>query len=220
MAKPKLEKFITKVGTAVYPRLSQPDCKFKVDGEYSAKIRLSDEDAEPMIAKIESLVEAAYKAEQARLIAADKKAQAKTLKYASKPYKAVLDSEGEETGEYEFNIKMKAQYTGKDGTVVKLTPKLFDAATPPNALPLSTPIWGGSQIKVAGDYNPFATAIGVGMSLRLSAVQVIKLVSGSGGDASSYGFGGEAGGFESEAADFADSSAADAAAEVEVGEDF
>ncbi len=219
MAKPKLEKFITPTGTAVYPRLSTPDTKFKAEGEYSAKIRLSEEDAAPLIAKIDALVESTYKAEQARLIAADKKAQAKTLKYASKPYKAVLDKEGEETGEYEFNIKMKAQYTSKDGTVVKLTPKLFDASTPPNALPLSTAIWGGSQIKVAGDFNPFCTAIGAGMSLRLSAVQVIKLVSGSGGDATSFGFGGEAGGFESEAAEFTESGTKDAP-EVEGTDDF
>lgn len=201
--KKALQKFITPKGTAVYPRLNQPDVKFKPEGEYSAKIRLSEEDAAPLIKQIEELVAAAYAAEQERLIAAGKKAAAKTLKYADKPYKMVMDAEGDETGEVEFNIKMKAQYTRKDGSVVKLEPKLFDAATPPNPLPKSTQIWGGSQIKVAGELNPFATAIGVGMSLRLSAVQVIKLVSGSGGgDASSFGFGGEEGGFEAEGSEF------------------
>jgi hypothetical protein len=215
-----LTKFITPKGVAVYPRLNTPDTKFKTEGEYSAKIRLSEEDAAPLIAKIEEAIAETYKAEQDRLIAAGKKAAAKTLKYADKPYKNVLDGEGEETGEVEFNIKMKAQYTKKDGTVVKLEPKLFDAATPPNPLPKSTQIWGGSLIKVAGEFNPFATAIGVGMSLRLSAVQVIKLVSGgSGGDASSYGFGGEEDGFVAEGSEF--SSTEDSTTEEPEGdEDF
>lgn len=201
-----LEKFRTPKGTAVYPQLTKPDTKFKAEGEYSAKIRLSEEDAAPMVAKIDSLIEEAFKAEQGRLVAAGKKAAAKTLKYADKPYKVVRDSEGDETGEIEFNIKMKAQYTDKKtGGIVTLKPQLFDAATPPNPLPSSTQIWGGSLIKVAGEYNPFATAIGVGMSLRLKAVQVIKLVSGgSGGDASSYGFGGEEDGYEAEGSEFND----------------
>lgn len=216
-----LVKFITPKGTAVYPRLNQPDTKYKPEGEYSAKIRLSEEDAAPLVAKIDALIEETFKEEQARLIAAGKKAAAKTLKYADKPYKAVLDAEGEETGEVEFNIKMKAQYTKKDGSVVKLEPKLFDAATPPNALPRTTQIWGGSQIKVAGELNPFATAIGVGMSLRLSAVQVIKLVSGSGGgDASSFGFGGEEGGFEAEGSEFNSETKAEGGEESEDDQDF
>ncbi len=216
-----LTKFITPKGTAVYPRLNQPDVKFKPEGEYSAKIRLSEEDAAPLMAKIDELVAIAYRDEQARLIAADKKAAAKTLKYADKPYKDVLDIEGEETGEVEFNVKMKAQYTKKDGSVVKLEPKLFDAADPPNVLPKSTQIWGGSQIKVAGEFNPFATAIGVGMSLRLSAVQVIKLVSGSGGgDAASYGFNGEEDGFVTEGSEFSSESKEETTEEPEGDTDF
>ena len=205
-----LEKFRTPKGTAVYPQLSKPDTKFKADGEYTAKIRLSEEDAAPMKAKIDAAIEALFKSEKARLMAdsdpetkAKSRVKAKELKYAEKPYKMTVDKEGEETGEVEFNIKMKAQYTDKKtGNVVKLVPQLFDAATPPNPLPLSTQIWGGSIIKVAGEYNPFATALGVGMSLRLKAVQVIKQVSGSSGDASSFGFGGEEGGFEAEGSEF------------------
>lgn len=219
--KRRLEKFTTPEGTAVFPQLTKPDTKFKAEGEYSAKIRLSEEDAAPMVAKIDALIEEAFQAEKARLIAADKKAAAKTLKLADKPYKSVLDSEGDETGEVEFSIKMKAQYTDKKtGEVVVLKPQLFDAAKPPKALPAGTQIWGGSRIKVAGEYNPFATAIGVGMSLRLKAVQVIKLVSGSQGNASDYGFGGEDGGFEAEDGGFGDNSSTNAALGVEDDQDF
>ena len=217
-----LEKFITPKGTAVYPQLTKPDTKFKANGEYSAKVRLSEEDAAPLMARIDVLIEQTYKAEQERLIASGKKAAAKTLKYADKPYKVVRDAEGDETGEIEFNVKMNAQYTDKKtGNVVTLKPKLFDAATPPNPLPTSVQIWGGSIIKVAGEFNPFATAIGVGMSLRLSAVQVIKLVSGgSGGDASSFGFGGEEGGFEIEGSEFNDKDEAGTSEEPDGTDEF
>lgn len=195
--RPQLEKFITKKGVAVWPRLHEPDTKFKAEGEYSAKIRLSADDSQPLIDRIETLIAEAYEAEKERLLADPKtKAKAKSLKYADKPYKEATDSDGNETGEYEFNIKMKAQVTNKKtGKVTHLTPKLFDAKGKP--LPESVQIWGGSTIKVAGRYNPFATAIGVGLSLRLEAVQVIELVTaGSGGNAGSYGFG-EEDGYES-----------------------
>jgi hypothetical protein len=194
-----LEKFRTPIGTAVYPRLNAPDTKYIPDGEYSAKIRLSEEDAAPLVARIEELIAAKFEEEKARLVEEKKMAAAKTLKLTSKPYKPVFDAEGEETGEVEFNVKMKAQYTTKDGTVVKMTPRLFDASTPPQPLAPSVQVWGGSQIKVAGEFNPFATAIGVGISLRLNAVQVIKLVSGSskGDSADAFGFAGESDGYQS-----------------------
>ena len=194
-----LEKFRTPTGVAVYPRLNAPDTKYKPEGEYSAKIRLSEEDAAPLMTRIDEVVAAKFDEEKQRLLDDKKMAAAKTLKMADKPYKAVFDAEGEETGEVDFNIKMKAQYTAKDGSVVKMFPKLFDASTPPQALASGVQIWGGSQIKVAGEFNPFATAIGVGISLRLSAVQVIHLVSGStkGGTADVYGFEGESDGYQS-----------------------
>ena len=206
-----LEKFITPKGTAVYPQLTKPDTKWKSEGEYSAKIRLSEEDAAPLLAKIEKIMEENFKEVKAGLLAdKDPKtkgksiAAAKALKMADVPYKRVVDAEGEETGELEFNIKMKASYINKEKEVVPMTPKLFNASTPPKPLPKGVQIWGGSIIKVAGEFNPFYTAkVGAGISLRLSAVQVIKLVSGSGGgDASSFGFGGEEGGFEAEGSEF------------------
>jgi hypothetical protein len=194
-----LEKFRTPIGIAVYPRLNAPDTKYKPEGEYSAKIRLSEDDAAPLMKRIDELAAAKFDEEKNLLLEAKKMSAYKTLKMTDLPYKAVFDSEGEETGEVEFNVKMKAQYTAKDNTVVKMTPRLFDASTPPQPLAPSVQIWGGSLIKVAGEFNPFATKIGVGVSLRLSAVQVITLVTGGskGSDAGSFGFEGEADGYQS-----------------------
>jgi len=67
-------------------------------------------------------------------------------------------------------------------------------------------------VRVAGEATVYNTAaLGMGVSLRLSAVQVIKLVSGSGDDATaaSYGFQGEEGGYESSDSDSAFSDGSD-----------
>lgn len=51
----------------------------------------------------------------------------------------------------------------------------------------------------------FSTALGIGCSCRLEAVQIIKLVSGGQKDAAGYGFGAEDSGFVGQEEDFADS---------------
>ena len=82
---------------------------------------------------------------------------------------------------------------------ILLYPKLFDASKPPKAIPYGTPIYGGSVVKVAGEFNPFFTQqVGVGVQLRMNAVQVIELVQGSGNSGDSFGFGGEEGGYVTE----------------------
>lgn len=194
--KPKMEKFTTPKGVAVYPRLTEPDTKFNAAGVFSVKLRLSAEDAQPLIDKIDALIQEKYAADQAELMKGDgkAKAKAKSMKYADKPYKAAVDDNGDETGEYEFNFKMNHQVTDKKtGKVSLLYPKIFDAAG--KELKPAPAIWGGSIIKVAGQFNPFNTTVGVGVSMRLGAVQVIELVSGGGGNATSYGFGEEEGGY-------------------------
>lgn len=203
----KLEKFVTPKGIAVYPRLSEPDTKYKANGEFSCKVRLSAEDSEAFNIKLQSVVDE-FEAETVERLTSDtnpatkgkSKAAAKNIKHAGLPSKAVVDDEGNETGEFEFNIKMnhKIITRAKQETIL-LYPKLFDASKPPKAIPYGTPIWGGSVVKVAGEFNPFFTpSIGLGVSLRMSAVQVIELVQGNGGAGSTFGFGGEEGGYEND----------------------
>jgi hypothetical protein len=104
-----------------------------------------------------------------------------------------VDSEGNETGMVEFRFKTNAQ-ANINGEVRKFVVPLFDSV----GNPVKCSPWGGSQIRVNFSPIPFYNAVGnglAGVSLRLNAVQVIKLVSGS-GDAKSYGFEAVDGGFE------------------------
>ena len=72
-------------------------------------------------------------------------------------------------------------------------------SNPPKKIADGTPIYGGSVVKVAGEFNPFYTQqVGVGVQLRMNAVQVIELVQGGGSSGDSFGFGGEEGGYVAE----------------------
>lgn len=162
MSKPE----VTPKGVFVYPSLTTPDTKFDAAGVYSVKLRLSADDAAPLIKKIEEALEA-------------KVEEVKTSGKVKGKIKRVDPSyvEDEETGEVTFNFKMKASGKRKDGTEFTQRPTLkkFDLTD----ISPNTRIWGGSEGKVAFSLNPFHTALGVGVSLRLKGVQVIKLVSGS-----------------------------------------
>lgn len=201
-ARPKAEKFLTPTGIAVYPKLNAPDTKFKPLGEFNTKLKLSAEAAQPLIDKYEEVLAAYFEKEKAELMKGDgkSKAKAKALKLAAdKPYKPEYDEEGEETGFMVINFKMPHKIDrSKDGKPdLLLYPDIFDASSPK---PLKNPpeIWGGSKLRVAGEMRPFNTAIGVGLSLRLQAVQIIELTSKGSRDAGGYGFGQEEGGYASD----------------------
>lgn len=208
--RPSFTKVITPVGTLVYPKLNTPDTKFKADGEYQGKIRLSAEDSEKVIALYEKELKAYWPIAKAELEQKVKdattgpaKAKAKKaleeMKEADRPFKPAYDDDGNETGEYEFNFKSPASFLKDKGktTEKKVPIKLdfFDAKGKP--LKVVPEIWGGTSACVAGELRPFSMPIGVGLSLRLKAVQIIELQSAGGArNAGSYGFGAQDGGYE------------------------
>lgn len=173
---------ITPAGIAQYPRLTKPDTKFKVDGEYKVTLILPGAEAQPLIELIDAaMAESLVKARK------DNPAKAKTIKAATdKPYKAETDDEGNETGNYKFNFKMAAKVTSKkSGNSWEQKPSLFDAKLKPLANPK---IGGGSTIKVKFEMYQFYTAlVGAGVSLRLLAVQIIDLVEYSRNEAEGFG---------------------------------
>ena len=201
--KPQLIKVMTPKGISRFSSLTKPDTKFNPDGEYKTGIILDEAEASPITAKIEAEAKKILEATKAELQESLKTLKGEKLVKAKKalaelalgdmPFKPEYDEDGNETGRVILNFKMKAQRKDKDGKVIKMSPKLFDASG--KDLPKGIDIWGGSLIKVAGSLNPFyipgTNTCGVG--LRLAAVQVIELRSSGGGDAASYGFGKEDG---------------------------
>lgn len=197
--KPKLEPITSPKGVAKFPHLNIPDTKFKAGGEYHVNVICSRADALKSIEKLEKLSTKAYddaKAEIEASIASstgEKKAKAKkaleALKQGDLPVKPLYDDEGNETDQVAMVFKCNATYTDKQGDTKEIKPKLF--AADGSEFPAGVDIWSGSVVRASGLINPYyvpGTNM-AGVSLRLSAVQVIKVNNGSsGGDASRYGF--------------------------------
>lgn len=198
--KKSMEKAISPKGIAVFPWLNKADTKWKPEGEFKVTLRLSGEEAEAFQADTDARAAKAVEDAKAELLEAAK-GDPKKLAAAKRavedikvvpPYKPSFDDEGNETGDLEFAFKTKATITDrKTGAVRPKVLPIFDA----KRNPMTENVWGGSAIKVAFEYMPYynaATKTG-GVSLRINAVQVLKLVSSSGGSASNFGFGEEDG---------------------------
>jgi hypothetical protein len=182
MAQQKQPTLVSPVGTAVYPWITKADTKFNPQGDFRTGLRMPSEVAQPLIDKLEAIRQEA--------LAESKKAKKKPPKEGNLPWSVVYDDEGNETDEIEFKFKTKATFNTKDGKTVTRTIKVVDAKKNPLE---DVNLYGGSKIKVAFQAVPYdVAAVGVGLSLRMTAVQVLELVEGGGGDSSSV-FGEEEG---------------------------
>jgi hypothetical protein len=182
-------KFTTPAGAFQFPKLFEPDTKYKDAGEYSVKLRLSEEAAAPLIAKLQPLFDAAVKAGEEEYKKLPVKTRKSTAFKETPFYSPVYDEESEEeTGEVEFNFKMTASgVSKKTNKPWTRKPAVFDAKGKPI---LKDPeMWSGTVGKVNFEVLPYYTTIaGAGISLRLNAVQVIELRTGGAQNASAYGF--------------------------------
>ena len=193
-------------GVAKYPKLSEPDTRFKEDGEFNTKLLLDADAAttKEFIAVLKAAAEAA--AEDAK---ADLKPAKKTTLEVHYPFKAEIDpNSGEETGNIELSFKTAATYKTKDGEVINRKIPLFD--TKGKRIERKINVGSGSIIKVNFTPGPFYMANGnkAGITLYLEAVQIIQLKEWKGATAESYGFGQEEG-FEDEGEQFEDNAPAD-----------
>lgn len=203
--KRKNPTFTTPKGIAIFPKLLTPD-EYEGKKFYATKLKLSAESAAPLIALCEeetkayreALLEELSQAVAAAKTPADrKKANDRLVKakgYADHlPYTAETDENGTETGFLIFSFKTNYEYKKKDGTIGTRVVPMFDA----KGVPCKVNPWGGSELKVSCELMGFdnAAAGKLGVSLRINAVQVIKLVQGGQRDASGYGFAAEEDGF-------------------------
>jgi hypothetical protein len=181
--KKKFTRITSPLGTAIYPRLTQPDTKFDKDGVYSVDLELDPNATETkeFIASIKKVADESYKS------TCETKG-GKKLKRADVPIKET----DEGTIRIKFKLKAKA---GNEEKSWSQKPALFDSTgqainTPPN-------IGSGSRIKVAFEIVPFFTAmVGAGVSLRLKAVQIVELREYTpGGNFDAYGFKADPNGF-------------------------
>jgi hypothetical protein len=165
------------------------------EGRYKVGVILSEAEAAPLLKTLEPLLEQA-RIEGEEGFAGLKVEQRKKLKELTMNdlYSVEYDRETEEpTGNLIFNFKMAASGTSKkaNGSVSNWNrkPALFDAKGKPLTGKLPE-IWGGTVGVVAFEAYPyFIAGTGTaGVSLKLSAAQIIELRSGGQRDASDFGF--------------------------------
>lgn len=180
--KAKFQSFVSPKGEAKFPYLNTPD---EYNGKKSYKVDLL---YAPGDAAVDALVEK-LEAIRDEFIADAIKADPKKKKgWSTAPVlQEELDKEGDETGRMFLRFKMNAEIKNeKSGKVTKLKPTLFDA----KGAKTDVEVWGGSILKIAFEAVPYAMGSSktFGVSLRMNAVQVIELRSGSARDASGFGF--------------------------------
>jgi hypothetical protein len=160
--KPKYVRLVSPKGVAVYPRLNTPSTKFKEEGEYSVKLAIPTADATQYLEQIKSITREFYK-EQCALLKKEK------LNVRAFPW----EEDGDKVIVKFANI---AKITAKSGQVYEMKVALLDS----KGNPITDLIGAGSILKVAAEIKPwYVPAMGVGVSLRLKAVQVIDLKSPS-----------------------------------------
>lgn len=193
--KNKRPEYRSERGRFAFPRLNAPDTKFKADGEYSVKLVVTADQKDKMVAQLQPHHDEAVKNGKTKYAelppATKKKCEFKVNPFVSEE----LDKEGNETGNWVFNFKLPAKGEDKKtGKTWTNKPALFDAKGQP--MKKAPAIWGGTEGKISFQVNEFFVAkIGCGISLRLKAAQIIKLVQGGNRDAESYGFGAEDDGY-------------------------
>ncbi len=180
---------MTPRGIAKWITVNAPDTKFKDEGEYRVTLLLKGKDADTLKARIDDAIKTAVV--EAKANKANEKHK-KSIKAADAPYKADVDKEGNETGFTAFNFKAKASGKRKDGTIWTFKPRVFDATALPIDL-TKVQVWGGSEVKVSYEMSLYGVSnyspkVGAGVSLKLAAVQVLKLKTGTGKDATAFGF--------------------------------
>ena len=178
MAKNSYVKVVSPVGVSQYAWLTTPDTRFDETGHYKTNLILKAKDAQPLVTQINAEIKKS-------LTLAKEKAKGKSIKQAPSPFEDEL-IDGKPSGNVIFKFKTKAKIITKDGKVIPNRVALFDSTGKPM---IDANVWSGSEMKVSAELIPYYTAMaGAGVSMRLRAVQITKLVEGGSSNAKGYGF--------------------------------
>jgi hypothetical protein len=180
MTKQTYNKIVTPVGVSQYCWLNTPDTKFDKEngGHFKTNLILKGSEAQTVIKSIKEEMKKS-------LEMAKEKTKGKEPKTANMPFEEEY-IEGKPTGNIIFKFKAKAKIMMKSGDVIDIKIPIFDS----KGTPMKEQVWSGSEMKISADMIPYYTAMaGAGVSLRLKAVQITKLVEGgAGAGAKGHGF--------------------------------
>ena len=166
--------------TIGFVALSDPQGYQGSEPAYSCKIVLDNERAQPLIETINTAHASAgeyLNAISEKFGNRPKLTAAKLRKHAPLPYEEEVTEDGEETGKFIFKFRQACTIYRK-GEKDPFNLPIMDS----NRVPMSEPIYAGSKIVIKFSIKPwFVDSMGLGVSLRPQAVQVIELVSSTSG---------------------------------------
>ena len=167
--KPNYEVFTTPVGELVFPRLTKADTRYDPDGVFQTKLLLPLPNAQDLIAKVEKALK--------DFVATLEIAKQNTYS-VNDVFEEERDEAGDLTGNVLFKCKLKAKVTPRDGDPFTQEPVVVMAA---DGTAVESPVYGGTMAKLKGQIVPYTNAAQkvAGVTLRLRAVQVHELVSGT-----------------------------------------
>ena len=185
----KIVRYVSPKGIAMYPWVLTADTAFVKEGVYHIQLECPQDDP-----KTTELVEKLT-------VILDKEHDALSKEKKKKLNKIPFFEESEDGKHLVFKFKQNKIIKRKDGTTSEVKIPLFDAKGKP--ITEAIKLGNGSVCRISFTVAPYynATNKGVGLSLRLVAVQVIELVEYSAGNAESYGFDEEEEGYEAKDAD-------------------
>ena len=185
----KKKTIVTPAGEAQWPYLCEPDTKFNEDGVYRVDLILPREDAEPIIAEAQELIDALYKETLADLKKGDGKAKAKAKVLTTKdPFEPHYDEEGNETDNVVLKFKTKAKIKDrKTGQLKDKKVPLYDGKK--KLIKTKINVGPGSVVRVNATPSPWYIPKDncVGCTFYLNGAQILELVE-YGRSAESMGF--------------------------------
>jgi hypothetical protein len=172
--------FITPKGVAFYPRLNEPDTRFREDGEYSVKLLVKKDEAQNLCLRIDNWMRRSVEK-------AEKKGASSPITLANPPYQDFVVPDTEiKPGLIQFSFKTGATRGKRNGRKQQVAVPIFDSQG--KSVSRDIPVCGGSILKVSfSPYLFYLPSIGAGVSLRLGAVQIIELVKEVPFDGKGYG---------------------------------
>lgn len=156
----------TTTGELVYPWLNKADTKFNAEGLFHTKLKLPAAEAAVLIEQIKAIRDEAVRAEQTKT--------GRRVKLQDLPFEESLDG-----AFVTFKFKLNAKGVNrKTGQPFEQKPVVYGA----DGQPTDAIVTNGSTGLVAFEPVAFANAaLGVGMTLRLKAVKVLRFAAMNGG---------------------------------------
>lgn len=164
----------TPAGEALWPSINTPSKKFDTNGVYLVKLKIAADKAAQLVQDIDARIAQALEKATARATTPE------MIRLAETPY-ALCD----EGTAYVFTFKNKAKGVARGGKKYVNRVTVWDAEGNPSRAQVTH----GSIIRVHFEYESYNSGlVGVGVKLKLLAVQIIELAKPVVPDAAHFGF--------------------------------